>query len=71
MTKHKLEIDDEVIINDPDYTDAVNGQYGVIMSIGGNGNWCVWVKLTSGPKKGQEFACFIDTLEYVYDKESE
>lgn len=71
MTKHKLEIDDEVIVNDPNYTDAVNGQRGVILYIGGNGNWCVQVKLLTGPKKGKEFACFINTLEYVYDEESE
>jgi hypothetical protein len=71
MPKHKLEIDDEVIINDPDYTDAVNGQRGVILNILGNGNWCAQVKLLTGPKKGREFSCFIHTLEYVCDGESE
>jgi hypothetical protein len=67
----KLEIDDEVIIRDHNYTDAVNDQHGVIKAIGGKGNWCVLVELLTGPKKGQEFSCFINTLEYVYDDESE
>lgn len=69
--KRKLEIDDEVVVRDQDYTDAVNDQRGVIKAIGGNGNWCALVKLMTGPKAGQEFSCFIDKLEYFYDEESE
>ncbi len=69
--KRKLKIDDEIVIRDPNYTDAVNDQRGIIKAIGGNGNWCALVELQTGPKKGQEFSCFINTLEYVYDEESE